>query len=325
MPLVQPTHNHRRPLFLFNGHLETIYPALFRKVRGVSYERERITTPDDDFLDLDWSVVGGNSLVIISHGLEGDSSRAYMTGMAKAFNKVGLDALAWNYRGCSGEINRQRRFYHSGATDDLEHVVNHCLTKVKYKKIFFVGFSLGGNLTLKYLGEKGNMLDPYIKKAVVFSVPLNLHSCSLKLEEKSNYFYAKRFLNNLIKKVKEKAKLRDDLDINGIHQIKTLMVFDDQFTAPIHGFDNAIDYYQKCSAINFLDKITLPSLIINAKNDPFLSNDCYPVEKLKQHPNVFFEMPGQGGHVGFAQSDATAYWSETRAVQFILKKIFNDK
>ncbi len=320
MPLVQEDLQYKRPFLLFNKHLETIYPAIFRKVNGVMFQRERITTPDDDFLDLDWSIVDKKKLVIISHGLEGNSTRSYMVGMVKAFNKVGIDALAWNFRGCSGEVNRQRVFYHSGATNDLDLVIKHCLKKTDYDEIYLVGFSLGGNLTLKYLGENERVRTEKLRKAAVFSVPLNLHSCSLKLAEKSNFIYARRFLKNLVKKVKDKAKTRNDLDTSAISQINSLLEFDDQFTAPIHGFKDAIDYYQRCSSINFINNINIPTLIVNAKNDPFLAQDCFPTQQLANHAHVYFEMPTQGGHVGFTRIGSHGYWSEQRAVEFITKK-----
>src|SRR5687767_2598438 len=133
------------PRFLFSAHLETIYPALIRRVSLQPFTRERIDTPDSDFLDLDWLQQGSEKLVIISHGLEGNSQRAYIKGMAKVFFSNGYDVLAWNFRGCSEEMNRQLRFYHSGATDDLNVVVNHAIDRKHYKNIYLIGFSLGGN------------------------------------------------------------------------------------------------------------------------------------------------------------------------------------
>ncbi|MDN5217322.1 alpha/beta fold hydrolase [Fulvivirgaceae bacterium BMA12] len=323
MPVVDPTSYHQPPRLLINGHFETIYPALLRTVNGVNYQRERIFTADDDFLDLDWSKVNGKQLVIISHGLEGDTGRAYMKGMVRAFNNQGFDALAWNYRGCSGEINKQRRFYHSGATDDLDVVINHVINQYTYDKLYLIGFSLGGNLTLKYLGEKNLTLSQKIEKSVVFSVPLNLHTSCLKISEPANFLYARRFLKSLVGKIKSKARVRSDLSTTGIGKIRTLMEFDDRYTAPMHGFGDAKDYYSKCSAINFVDAIRIPTLIVNAKNDPFLPAECYPAEKLKSHPHVYFEMPDKGGHVGFAVFGEPYYWSERRAVEFIMEKNIN--
>lgn len=317
MPVVDQTSYKQSPLLLLNGHLETIYPALLRKVTGVYYQRERIYTPDDDFLDLDWSKTGAHDLVIISHGLEGDANRPYIRGMVRAVNSHGFDALAWNYRGCSGEMNRQRRFYHSGATDDLELVINHALSLNSYSKIYLIGFSLGGNITLKYLGEKAQTLPESITKAVVFSVPLNLHTSCLKISQPVNFIYARRFLKSLIGKIRTKAKIRDDLSTTHISKIKTLIEFDNRYTAPLHGFGDAIDYYSQCSSIGFIEPISVPTLIVNAKNDPFLSGDCFPVEKLIDHPFVYFEMPHKGGHVGFSAFGDPYYWSEKRAMEFL--------
>lgn len=306
---------YKPPFFLFNAHLETIYPALFRKVTLPSYSRERIITADDDFLDLDWLKQGSSKLVIISHGLEGNSSRAYMKGMAKVFSTNGYDVLAWNFRGCSEEMNKQLRFYHSGATEDLDWLVKHAI-QAGYQSIYLIGFSLGGNLTLKYLGEKPPHAQ--IKKAVVFSVPMHLHSSCLKISQRSNAVYANRFLKSLKAKIITKSSSKTDLDTKNIHTIKTLVEFDDFYTAPLHSFKNALDYYDKNSSLYFLDTISLPTLIVNASNDPFLSEECFPKDIMRHHPFVTFETPSHGGHVGFAQFNKNGlYWSEERALRFI--------
>lgn len=308
--------NYNPPFFLFNAHLETIFPSLTRRVKDVKYQRERIVTPDNDFLDLDWVRQDTKKLVIVSHGLEGNSTRAYIRGMARAFFGLGYDALAWNYRGCSEEMNRERRFYHSGATDDLDVVIRHAISQKKYDAIYLIGFSLGGNITLKYLGERNP--DPIIKRAVGISVPLNLHTSCEKISLPSNWVYSNRFLKSLKKKVKTKAAQRNDIDIANIDKLKTLREFDDAYTAPLHGYQDAIHYYTECSSIRFVKNITIPTLIINAKNDPFLSEDCYPTEMLKDHPHVIFESPERGGHVGFIQLGKNGlYWSEARAIAFI--------
>lgn len=312
--------NYKPPKLYFSPHIETILPALLRRVKFTPYKRERISTPDDDFLDLDWVQTKRERLVIISHGLEGNSNKPYVRGMGKAFYQNNYDILAWNYRGCSGEINKQLRFYHSGATDDLDLVVQHAISK-GYKHIDMVGFSLGGNMTLKFLGEKKNKIYPEIKKAVAISVPLNLHSSCIKISEPDNIIYSKRFLINLKKKVIQKAKVMPDkIQSNGIGKIKTLMAFDDAYTAPIHGFKNAIDYYKKCSSIYFLKDIKTPTLIINALNDPFLAADCYPIEELYGHEYVTLETPTYGGHVGFtAFNKEKMFWSELRSLAFLSK------
>lgn len=300
---------------MFNGHLQTMVPSVFRKVNGIAYTRERINTPDGDFLDLDFSSVQSDKLVIISHGLEGDSHRGYMKGMAKSFNRSGYDAIAWNFRGCSGEINKSRRMYHSGATDDLDIVVKYALAQGKYKEIVMVGFSLGGNLTLRYLGEKNSGISDKIKSGIVFSVPLDLHAGSLQISAPGNILYSKRFLKKLRVKIRSKAAQYPDINIAQLDKINSLFEFDEKYTAPIHGFDGAVDYYTKCSSLNNLEEITIPTLVVNAKNDPFLPQECYPTGLLKSHENVFLEVPELGGHVGFSNSE-DVYWSEKRAVEF---------
>jgi predicted alpha/beta-fold hydrolase len=306
---------YQRPLWLFHAHLETIYPALLRKVEAPVYSRERINTPDDDFLDLDWVKNNHSQLVIISHGLEGNTERPYIKGMVRAFSTAGWDVLAWNYRGCSQEMNRTRRFYHCGATDDLDCVVQHAL-RSNYQRLVLVGFSLGGNLTLKYLGEATR--TNAIEAAVAFSVPLNLHTSCQKISQPSNWLYSHRFLTSLKEKVIRKAAIRTDIDIQNIDAIKTLQSFDDRYTSQLHGYRDAVEYYTQCSSLRFVTNISIPTLIINAQNDPFLSKDCYPHTLLKNHPHVTFEAPAQGGHVGFAQFGVNGlFWSEARALDFV--------
>jgi len=308
--------NYSPPFFLFNAHLETIYPSLLRKVTLQPFQRERISTPDNDFLDLDWLKQGSSKLIIISHGLEGNTQRTYVKGMARAGYQHGHDILAWNYRGCSEEMNKTLRFYHSGATDDLATVIEHAQSLCQYKEIYLVGFSLGGNLTLKYLGEK-RLRPGLLKKVVTFSVPLDLHTSSVKISQPSNWIYSQRFLKSLRKKVQDKSRIISGLDIRGLEKIKTLHEFDDHFTGPIHGFKDALDYYHQCSAVRFIKDITIPTLVISAANDPFLSPECYPYELVRDHSYVLFESPAYGGHVGFTQFNTTGlYWSEQQAINF---------
>jgi predicted alpha/beta-fold hydrolase len=303
------------PFFLFNGHLETIYPALFRKVEAPIFSETRILTPDDDSLEVYIRDQKSNRAVIISHGLEGNAHRPYINGMANACFRQGYDVITWNFRGCGSEINKQLRFYHSGATEDLEVVVRFAFEK-GYEEINLIGFSLGGNITLKYLGERKP--DDRIKKAVTFSVPMDLHTSCQKISSPSNFIYSRRFLKSLKHKVIRKSKLFSELDITGIEKINSLMLFDDRYTAPLHGFKNAQHYYQECSSVRFVDAISIPTLIINAKNDPFLSPECYPEKLLKNHPYVRFESPAKGGHVGFSGFNKNGlYWSEQRATNFL--------
>ena len=326
------TDDYRPPFWLPDGQSQTIFPSLFRKVEGVNYLRERIPTIDGDFLDIDFSKHNlttessnreqsnhrtvNNSIIILSHGLEGDTSRQYITGMVKNFNAHGFDCIAWNFRSCSGEMNQTKTFYHSGATDDLETVLKHSLSK-GYKKIYLVGFSLGGNLTLKYLGEKGQNLYPEIQKAITFSVPLHLSSSSKKI----GWLYTKRFNKSLINKILEKSQRFPELqiDTSNIAKIKTLKDFDDAYTSQLHGFIDAEDYYERNSSLYFLDKINIPALIINAQNDPFLSAECFPFEKIKSMEKVYFQAPKMGGHCGFYPADYQGVlWSEKRALEWVM-------
>jgi len=306
------------PPFLFeNGHVQTIFPVLFRKVEAVQYERERITTVDNDFLDLDWSLKGHGRLAIISHGLEGCTHRAYVKGMVKAVNDGGWDALAWNYRSCSGEPNRLLRSYHNGITDDLAFVIDHAKRKDLYKEIVLIGFSLGGNLTLLHLGKENP--DPIVKKAAVFSVPCDLKESARVLAKPVNRLYMKRFLVMLHQKIKAKMKLMPDLiNDQGYERIKNFKAFDDRYTAPIHGFKNAEDYWEKCSSKPYLPLIRIPTLIINAENDPFLPKACFPHKEARDNKNLTLLTPESGGHVGFVSFNRqNLYWSEKQAVEFL--------
>ena len=308
-----------KPPYLIRGaHLETLYPHFFRKVKKRASEPIIINTPDDDFLEADYYTHDNKTLAILSHGLEGDSRRDYMLGMANLLLDNSHDVIAWNYRGCGEQMNRQARLYHSGATDDLEIVVNKAIA-MGYRELILIGFSLGGNLTLKYCGENGANLPSEILAAIAFSTPLDLDAGCRQLAKTENLLYSYRFLSKLKKKARKKHRQFPALvDLNGIDKIKDLRSFDDRYTAPLHGFLDASDYYNKCSAINYSDGITVPTLILNAKNDPFLPDECYPVEKLTKNPNITFEAPDHGGHVGFMQSNHNgAYWSELRALGFI--------
>lgn len=315
MPLL-PAYPYQRPKLLFNGHLETIYPALFRQVSLPQPDKEQVETVDGDFLEVDWHRRGNSKLLIISHGLEGNSSRAYVLGMAREAVNKGFDVLAWNYRGCGELLNRKPIFYHSGATYDLHAVVNHAAPD--YEELYLTGFSLGGNLTLKYLGE-GRSLSPKIKRAVAISVPLDLGGSCDKISTAAKGRYTKRFLTSLREKIQRKALLfPEEFSLEKFNHIRTLRDFDNLFTGPLHGFSDAEEYYQINSALQFLRTIAVPTLLLNAQNDPFLSDACFPFELAARLDQVYCEFPAHGGHVGFSViGKEKSYYSETRAVEFI--------
>ena len=299
------------------GHLQTILPAILRRVPLVTRRRERIETPDGDFLDLDWSEPGGSGrLIIITHGLEGSSTNACVQGMAGAFVRAGWDVLAWNLRGCSGEPNRLVRSYHSGSTDDLGTVIAHAARR--FQRIGLVGFSLGGNITLKYLGDAGEGIDPIIAGAVAFSVPCDLASSSRHLESLANRIYMRHFLGGLRKKIRDKAALFPGrISEEGIGKMRTFREFDGAYTAPMNGFLSAEDYWARASSRPVLGKIRVSALLVNARNDPFLPEECFP-DEVAAHSRFFrLESPRHGGHVGFfALNRHGEFWSESRAVAF---------
>lgn len=315
------TTGYRPPAGLSNPHLQTILPALFRRVRGIKYQRERIATPDDDFLDLDWSYCGRpvRRLVVVSHGLEGDANRHYVRGTVRAFHREGWDAVAWNYRGCSGEPNRRPEFYHSGASHDLHTVIMHLLRHYAYRQLALVGYSIGGNITLKYLGEQAGRIDGRISAAVAVSVPCDLTSASHTMDRASRRIYMIRFMRKLRRKIRDKQpRYPQLLDDRGLGAIRTFREFDNRYTAPLHGFRDARDYWQRASAGPWLEQIRVPTLIINAADDPFLAPPCYPYEAVEKNPMLQMQVPKYGGHVGFLQAGCDGVtWAENRARTFI--------
>jgi predicted alpha/beta-fold hydrolase len=317
MPIVSPS-TYRPPPGLTNGHLQTILPSLLRRVGGVVYRRERIGTTDGDFIDLDWSCCGSRHLVVLCHGLEGSSRAAYIKGMARAANQAGWDAVAYNYRGCSGEANRLLRAYHSGATDDLATVHRYIVQHHTCLRIGWVGFSLGGNLVLKYLGENSRTLDEKQHWAAAVSVPCDLAASARRLDRAANRIYNWRFLRTLKAKARWKARRYPGrIDLSKLAAAHTLKAFDDLFTAPVHGFRDAQDYWRRCSALRFLHRIRVPTLVINALNDPFLDGPCFPYAAARRNPLLFLETPRSGGHVGFPpRAWNGTFWHEDRIVQF---------
>ena len=317
MPILSSTYS-KPPFYLFNGHLETIIPSLWRKIEGVNYSREKITTPDEDFLNLDWSKVGSNKLLIISHGLEGDSKRHYAKALVKLFNHGGWDVLVWNNRTCGGEMNLRPILYHHGASYDLDTVVEHALKLENYQGVALAGISMGGAQTLKYLGEKGSSLPSQIKKAAVYSVPCNLPSSAETLKLSSNKFYKNRFLGKLKHKMALKAEQFPELiDRDLLERVNSFDEFDTYFTATLHGFKDAADFYESVSADNWMPQIAIPTLIINALNDPLLGEKCYPVKIAESKSEIFLEMPKRGGHTGFTLTNQEFMWAEYRLFEFL--------
>ena len=305
-------------LFFRNGDVATLYAATLRKVENIKQQRERLELPDGDFLDLDWSFSKNptKKCIIILHGLEGNAQRPYILGTSKIFNNHHYDCCAVNFRSCSGEKNRLYPSYHSGKTEDLEAVIQHILSQQKYTEIIIKGFSLGGNVSLKYVGEHQN-LPQQIKAVIAISTPIDLEGCMYQLHRKRNTIYSINFLKSLKQKLREKqTDFPKEVKLEDLTKIKTLKDYDDVYTSKANGFIDAIDYYTKCSSKQFLKNIRIPTLIVNAKNDAFLSDSCYPTEIAKNSENIFLEMPKYGGHVGFVDAN-NIYYNEKRALAFV--------
>jgi predicted alpha/beta-fold hydrolase len=319
MPLL-PCSSYAAPIWLPGGHAQTIFPSLLRSLPELSFNRAFIPTPDGDRIALDMLPAGekqGKSVVILSHGLEGSSKRKYMRGMCRIFAAQGWDCAARNFHGCGGEPNLTPGLYHSGQTEDLHTTVLYCL-ELGYERIALVGFSMGGNQVLKYLGEEPDRVPGRVAAAAVFSVTCHLPGAARVLDQPGNAVYMRYFLRTLRKKVRQKHALYPELyPLDGLEAIRTFAEFDGRYTAPIHGFASARDYWEKAASLPHLPRIAVPALLVNARNDPFLSKDCYPVHTARQSRFLFLEMPDNGGHVGFtSRLGETVYWSETRAVEF---------
>ncbi len=316
MPIVRSAY---QPKHVFkSNHFSTIYAGLLRKVNGVVQKRERMNLPDGDFLDLDWSFASkpGEKLIILIHGLEGNAQRPYMLGSAKIFNQYGFDAVCVNLRSCSGEPNLLYRSYHSGATEDVEAVVQHVLQHHNYHTLVLKGFSLGGNLTLKYVGEQ-HQLPEELKAAIAVSTPCYLYGSMLEIHKPKNALYAHRFKKHLEEKLRWKQQqFPNKITEENIAGIKTLKDFDDFYTSKAHGFEDALDYYEKASSLPHLPKINIPTLLLNAKNDSFLSEECYPYQEAAASDSLYLEVPKHGGHVSFYDR-GNVYYNEKRAIKFI--------
>lgn len=329
--MLLPTPYYCPPFPFLFGHIQTVFPTLCRKTPQTNPKKERIETADGDFIDIDFHQrrkgisAGSENLIVVSHGLEGNSRKKYPLGMAKLFTEMGYDVICLNFRGCSGEPNRLPRMYHSGITDDLHTVIEFGLMRGGYQNVGLIGFSMGGNQTLKYLGEAPENVFSQVKCAVVFSVPCMLADSVAVMNRYQNRLYMHYFMRGLKTKVREKAlRFPHLIDIKGLKEMNTFEPFDDAYTAPIHGFSSGQDYYDKCSSKQFLSHIRVPTLLVQAADDPFLSKSCYPVKEAERSSYLHLEIPRYGGHVGFIGSFASSvYWSEERAAQFIREYIMH--
>ncbi|MCX6856875.1 MAG: alpha/beta fold hydrolase [Verrucomicrobia bacterium] len=318
MPIV--TSSFFSPPLLEGGHRQTILPVVLPR-RFKSWQgQERLELPDGDFLDLSWRQNRHPRLVILSHGLEGSAGAIYIRGMADTLHRAGWDVLAWNYRSCGGIENRLMRSYHSGESGDLRTIVGHAAQS--YQKIALVGFSLGGNITLKYAGESPT--HSAICASIAISAPVDLASSAQVLDvDPKNRLYLQRFLRTMKAKTLLKARrfpeLRERLaGRDGVAAVQTIREFDERITAPVHGFADAADYWARASSLPYLQQIQVPALLLNARNDPLLAAPSFP-EALAESSTLFhLEAPANGGHVGFLDFNAGLQpWHERRVQSFL--------
>lgn len=319
MPVLATSSFSGAPAWQFNGHLQTIIPSAWRRVPGVAFERERIDLADGDFLDLDWLDNGSRKLIVLSHGLEGSSRAHYMKGMAKIFATQGWDVLAWNFRSCSGEINRALKFY-GYDSNDLEAVIAHAMRTRHYEQINLVGFSMGASVVLKFLGRYGAQLPAPVVNAVVFAPQCDLASAAWQMDHRPSLrIYRQKFLQRMAWKFHQKARLYPEiLDTGKIDATKTWMEFSAAFVAPTLGFNSVESFLRAGSCTQDLAGIRIPTLMVSAQNDPLLTRACFPVKQAEKHPYLLLEMPRQGGHIGFQSRESRQWmWSEHRALRFV--------
>lgn len=296
--------------WLPGGHLPTLYGPVCRTAPELQRRRERITLKDGDFLDLDWYGPEGTRrpCVILLHGLTGSSSSLYILGQQQALADRGWQSVAVNWRGCSGEPNHLPRGYHSGASDDLAEVVTHVHALAAGRPLAAAGYSLGGNVLLKYLGERG--AESPLQAAAAVSVPFRLDQCADRLQVGFSRVYQARFLRDMLAYVRNKQRLFDHQGrhaeyaslaaLGSLEGMDSFWDFDQRVTAPLHGYASAEDYYRRCSSRFFLGTVAVPTLIIQALNDPFVYPHSLP-EQTELSPCTRFELHAGGGHVGFVE------------------------
>lgn len=314
--------------WLPEGHSQT----LWRKFAGapvVNHERERVELSDGDFIDIDWLTAeeptqnSGQPLVFILHGLCGSSSSSYVLSLQALLIENGFNSVVMNFRGCSGELNRKAQAYHSGVSHDLEEVLRHAVSRGEPEAISLVGYSLGANVLLKWLGEHHDYSK--IDKAVAVSTPFTLGLCSQEmltgLSRIYGRYFTKRLMGDFLHKRKEfesqdrGPELEQLLGLGDISRVSNIWEFDEMITAPLHGFENARDYYERCSSIKFLPEISTSTLLIQGYDDPLIPPDALPGVGVVSESTVM-ELSPKGGHVGFVSAQ-NSNWLESRILQFL--------
>ena len=313
---------YRPPFWLFNGHLQTLWPVWQTlRLPPIAWPRERWTTPDGDFIDVDCLHSGPTDapVVILFHGLEGNAQSHYARTMAQSLQRVGWTGYVPHFRGCSGELNRLPRAYHSGDSSEIDWILQRFRTRHPQQPIGAVGVSLGGNALMKWLGEQGSAASAVINTAAAISPPMNLAACGAWLDQGANQkIYTQHFLRTM--KQQSEARLQQFpnlFDATRMRAATTLREFDDTVTAPLHGFAGVDDYWRRASALPWLGGVAVPTLLLMPRNDPFLADACYP-DPASCPPAVTLETPTAGGHVGFSSGRGVNkdLWLPSRIISF---------
>ena len=318
-----------KPKFtLKNRHLQTLYAPLFRKQTTPKVEIERFELSDGDFVDAYWynsKPIDNRPIVTLFHGLAGSFTSPYIQGVMRALEKRGFASVLMHFRGCSGEENLLPRAYHSGDTGDAKAWISHLKKSYPNSSLYAVGYSIGGNMLLKLLGEEEE--ETPVKSAVSVSAPMDLNISAKAINKGFSKLYQAHLLKALKLTLIEKYNKFDmesllNMSIEGVKKIKTIEEFDERYTAPIHGFLSASDYYERCSAKQFLKSIKIPTLIIHALDDPFMTEEVLPTTCDEVSISVTLELSKHGGHVGFVGGSCGKpnYWLEEKIADYFLQK-----
>lgn len=302
-----------------NPHLQTMWSTLLRRAPRIVWQRERVELPDTDFIDLDWADPAGRGpYALILHGLEGSAESPYVRGLTAALAARGIGAVVMHFRGCSGEPNRLDRSYHSGDTGDIDYAVRVLRARAPARPLGIVGYSLGGNALLKWLAEAGDTAP--VDSAAAVSVPFVLSESADRMDRGLSRLYQWRLLLSLKRSLRRKVRRRPaPLPALRHGRLANFWAFDDAVTAPLHGFRDARDYYARSSSRQFLNRIRVPTLIVHAIDDPFMTDKVVPRDD-ELSPSIRFALSAHGGHVGFVDGPwpwRAGYWLERRIPAFL--------
>lgn len=316
MPYIEKSQYDRLvPAYFKNPHVSTIYAGKFKIFSAPKYKRERLILPDNDFLHVDYNLKNRERAVILCHGLEGNSQRTYMNSCADYFLNQNYSVFAWNNRSCSGEMNLLPKLYHHASIDDLDAVIQFVLSK-NIPEIFLIGYSMGGAQIMNYLGCIPD-IDKRIKAGVSVSVPVEVKASADALKKGFSRVYMKNFLFDITRKLKVKAQQHPEIiDIKKLNKVSNFDELDDYFTAPLHGFKNGQDYYHSVSPARNIEKINKPVLVLNALDDPFLGEGCFPVQLAQNNSFIHLETPKYGGHCAYLIKNSRYSFAEIRALEF---------